>query len=96
MIKIFLTTLLLIVASTYASAKEDCKKLPGFKTINKDTPEYLECVKRNSVKSTGNKLNTESKVGDVLTGKQKIKIPNPWNGIKNLRKALKPDIKLSN
>ena len=36
------------------------------------------------------KLNTESKLTDILTGKKEFKLPNPLNGLKKIGKALKP------
>jgi hypothetical protein len=38
------------------------------------------------------KLNTDSKLVDWIKGKEKIKIPNPITGLKNIKKAVKPDL----
>ena len=38
------------------------------------------------------KLKTDSKITDVVTGKAKLKIPNPLTGLKKLGKAIKPSI----
>ena len=86
--KILLIALILITASTYVSAQQNCKDLPGFKIIGKDTPEYLKCLKGQKKI----KLNTDSKLTDLIAGKEKLKLPNPINGLKNIKKALKPSI----
>ena len=64
-----------------------CKDLPGFKTIGKDSAEYIKCL---TSKGGALKLNTESKLTSMLSGKKKIKFPNPLNGLKNIGKAIKP------
>ena len=38
------------------------------------------------------KLNTDSKLVDWINGKEKIKIPNPITGLKNIGKAVTPDL----
>jgi len=68
--------------------KKKCNELEGFKKIGKDTKEYIKCLK--SKKSF--KLNTDSRLTDVFTGKEKIKIPNPLTGLKKLGNAIKPDM----
>jgi hypothetical protein len=83
--KIFLITTLLLIISTYSNAKQNCKDLPGFKTVGKDSVQYLNCLRKT-------KLNTDSTLTDIVTGEKKLKIPNPMNGLKNLGKALKPSI----
>ena len=69
-----------------AYAVEKCRDLPGFKTLGKDTAEYLECL----AKKPNLQIKTESKMTDIVTGKKKFKLPNPINGLKNIGKALKP------
>jgi|TARA_B100001093_G_scaffold501252_1_gene552666 hypothetical protein len=86
--KILLITILLISTSTFVNAEQKCSDLPGFKKIGKDSKEYLECL----AKGGKFKLKTDSKLTDVVTGKTKLKIPNPLNGLKKLGNALKPDI----
>lgn len=82
--KILIIAIICLSASV-ASAKEKCSDLPGFKKVGKDSVEYLKCLKGKKIK-----LNTESKLTDWLTGKEKFKVPNPINGIKKIGKALKP------
>ena len=36
------------------------------------------------------KFNTDSKLTRIITGKEKLKIPNPVKGLKNIKNALKP------
>jgi hypothetical protein len=38
------------------------------------------------------KLKTESKITDIVSGKEKVKIPNPLTALKKLGKAIKPSI----
>ena len=88
--KILLTTAILLFCSTYVNAKQKCSDLPGFKKIGKESIEYINCLK----KSKKLKLKTDSKVKNWITGKEKIKFPNPVKGIKKVGEALKPDLKL--
>ena len=89
--KIFLIAAIFLVSSTYVNAKQKCSDLPGFKKIGKESIEYLNCLK----KSKKIKLKTDSKLKNWITGKEKIKFPNPVKGIKKVGEALKPDIKLN-
>jgi len=86
--KIFIISTLLITSFTYVNATQHCKELPGFKKIGKGSLEYIKCQ---SNQKTDIKFNTDSTFTDVVTGKKKIKIPNPLTGLKNIGKALKPD-----
>ena len=87
--KILLVITMLISTSVYINAKEhSCKDLPGFKKLGKDSAEYFNCLK----KKRSFKLNTDSKLTDIITGKEKLKIPNPITGLKKLGNALKPDM----
>ena len=44
-----------------------------------------------SKKKSGNfRLNTDSKLTDIITGKKKVKIPNPMNAFKKIGNAIKP------
>ena len=81
--KILLTAILLISTTTFVNAEQKCSDLPGFKKIGKDSKEYLECL----AKGGKFKLKTDSKLTDVVTGKTKLKIPNPLNGFGRLRKT---------
>jgi hypothetical protein len=85
--KILLIFAILITSFTYANSEQKCKDLPGFKKIGKDSQEFLKCLADNNIK-----INTDSKLTDLITGKEKIKIPNPITGLKNIGKALKPSI----
>jgi len=86
--KILLISLVILTTSTYVSAEPvKCRDLPGFKTIGKDSAEYIKCL---TGKNGAFKLNTESKLTSILSGKKKVKFPNPLNGLKNIGKAIKP------
>ena len=84
--KIFIILILLISLTHNAFAKQKCSDLPGFKKVGKDSIEYIKCLKD----SKKLKLKTESKLTDVITGKEKLKLPNPLDGLKSIGKALKP------
>ena len=84
--KIFILVTLFISAFTFAHAKQKCNDLPGFKTLGKNSLEYIKCLKDNKKL----KLNTDSKLTNIITGKEKLKLPNPVNGLKAIGKALKP------
>jgi|TARA_B110000971_G_C19918832_1_gene458163 hypothetical protein len=83
--------------SLQAVEKKKCSELEGFKKIGKDSGEYIQCLADNiKIKSKDGKIfNTDSKLTDLITGKKKWSesIPNPITGIKNIGKALKPDMK---
>ena len=85
--KIFLLILMLLVSSVSVNAKQKCSDLEGFKNIEK-SKEYFDCLKS---KSKGKfKLNTDSKLKDWITGKEKFKLPNPATGMKKIGEAIKP------
>ena len=84
--KLFILTIILVSSSYNVYAEQNCKELPGFKKLGKDSGEYFKCLK-NSKKL---KLKTESKLTDVLTGKKEFRLPNPLNGLKKVGRALKP------
>ena len=86
--KIFMITAILLFASTYLNAKEKCRDLPGYKKIGKNSADVMACLKNSKTL----KLNTDSKVVDWIKGKEKIKIPNPLNGLKKVGKAIKPSV----
>jgi hypothetical protein len=77
---------IICLSASIASAKEKCSDLPGFKKVGKDSVEYIKCLKG----QTKIKLNTESRLTNWITGKEKFKVPNPINGLKKIGKALKP------
>jgi hypothetical protein len=88
--KIILISLVgaLISLNAYAAEKKKCSDLDGFKKIGKDSVEYIKCL----AASQKFKLKTDSKVTEIITGKEKLKIPNPLTGLKKLGKAIKPDM----
>ena len=65
--KILLTAILLISTTTFVNAEQKCSDLPGYKKLGKDTAEYADCLK----KSAKFKLNTDSKLIDVIKSKKK-------------------------
>ena len=84
--KLLILTTILISSSYSVYAQQNCRDLPGFKKIGKDSVEYIKCLKE----SKKFKLKTESKLTDLMTGKKEFKLPNPLNGLKAIGKALKP------
>lgn len=84
--KLLLIVTILFTTCTYVNAKQKCSDLPGFKKMGKDSMEYLKCL-RGSKKI---KLNTDSKLTNWISGKEKIKFPNPLKGIKKIGEAVKP------
>ena len=85
--KIFLIVLILIGTSAHVNAKENCKLLSGYEKNGKNSADFIKCLKETKIK-----LNTDSKLTDLITGKEKFKMPNPLSGLKKLGKALKPSI----
>ena len=53
------------------SEEKKCIELKGAKTINKESSEYFKCI-AGKMKP---KLNTDSKLTDIIEGKRKIKKP---------------------
>ena len=92
--KIILLSLISIFFSMnmYAVEKKKCSELEGFKKLGKKTGEYLNCLKTNTKGENKFKFNTESKLTNLITGKEKIKLPNPINALKKIGKAVKPEI----
>ena len=82
--------------SLQAVEKKKCSELEGFKKIGKGSTEYVKCLADNiKIKNEDGKFfNTKSTLTDWITGKKKISdsTPNPVTGLKNLGKALKPDM----
>ena len=95
--KIFLISIILVATSLTANANQKHKNLPRSEKIEKNTDLRLVNVIKDEKEITSTKLkkklklNTDSKLTDLLTGKKKVKIPNPMNGLKKIGKALKPD-----
>ena len=77
----------------YAVEHKKCSELEGFKKLGKGTAEFHACLKNKAKKKF--KLNTDSKLTDLMTGKAKFKLPNPLTGLKNVANALKPSKKAS-
>ncbi len=82
--KILLILTILLTTSTYVNSKENSKDLPGFKNIN-ESAEYAKCITKGKFK-----LNTDSKLTNIIKGKEKLKIPNPIKGIKKIVEAVTP------
>ena len=54
------------------NAEENCKDLPGFKKIGKDSIQYMRCIANKSKKigsESIKKLNTDSKLTDWIKKK---------------------------
>jgi hypothetical protein len=96
--KLILIATMLITTFAYANANEQsCKDLPGRDKLGKDSVEYFKCLKAKATKDGKLKpLNSDSKLTNIMKGKDKFKIPNPVNGLKKLGKVLKPDVKFKN
>tara|TARA_X000000950_G_scaffold110142_1_gene138839 strand:- start:568 stop:795 length:228 start_codon:yes stop_codon:yes gene_type:complete len=72
--KLYFILILLIFTSPNLLAEIDCKKLPGFKKIGKDSLEYTKCITKKGVsigEKSLKKLNTDSKLTDWI--KKKLK-----------------------
>ena len=88
--KFILIITIVFAFSNLAIAEQKCNDLPGFKKIGKDSAEYMECLAKKGKKSF--KLNTDSKLKDWITGKEKFKAPSMSKGISNVGKAIKPSV----
>ena len=95
--KIILLTLIasFLNVNAYAVEEKKCNELEGFKKMGKSSIEYVNCLSAKVKSSSKFKLNTKSTLTDWITGKKKISdsTPNPITGLKNIGKALKPDMK---
>ena len=83
------------MSSNLSAEDKKCIDMEGAKRIGKDSIEYAKCLGKKLKSSATNedskfKLNTDSKLTEIIKGKEKIKIPNPITGLKNIGKALKP------
>ena len=67
--KFYIIGILIIFTTLDVSAEVDCKNLPGFKKVGKDSVEYTKCIAKKG-KELGekglNKLNTDSKLTDLI------------------------------
>ena len=70
--KLYLVITIIMFTSLSVLAEVNCKDLPGFKKIGKDSIEYTKCI-ANKGKEIGKKglkkLNTESKLTDWIKKK---------------------------
>ena len=95
--KIFLISIILVATSLTANANQKHKNLPSSEKIEKNTDLRLVGVIKDEKEITSTKLkkklklNTDSKLTDLVTGKKKFKLPNPMNGLKKIGIALKPN-----
>ena len=70
--KFYIIGILIIFTTLEVSAEVDCKDLPGFKKVGKDTVEYTKCIaKKGKVlgEKSLKKLNTDSKLTDWIKKK---------------------------
>jgi hypothetical protein len=74
--KILIIAIIYFGSSSYILAENNCKDLPGFKKVGKDSQDYIKCLADKVTKVTkditgGNKfkLNTDSKFTDWLKKK---------------------------
>ena len=70
--KFYIIGILIIFTTLDVSAEVDCKNLPGFKKVGKDSVEYTKCIAKKG-KELGKKglkkLNTDSKLTDWIQKK---------------------------
>ena len=81
-ISLLLLINIFFLPNLYSAPTKDCKTKAGITKVLKN----IDCAKKNGKF----KLNTKSKLTDVLTGKTKMKVPNPIDGLKSIGKAIKP------
>jgi len=86
--KIIIIIVFFFGTTSLGFSKENCKELPGFKTIGKESVEYIKCL----TKIGKIKLKTESKLTDIVKGEKKLKLPNPMNSLRAIGKAIKPSV----
>ena len=95
--KILLISIILVATFLNANANHKHKNLPSTEKIEKSTDSNLVSVIENEKEISSTKLkkklklNTDSKLTDLVTGKKKFKLPNPMNGLKKIGIALKPN-----
>ena len=85
--KIFYIIIILFTTSTFVNAEQSCMNLGS-----EDSAALIKCLAKKARESGKFKLNTDSKLTDLITGKEKFKMPNPLSGLKKMGKALKPSI----
>ena len=70
--KFYIIGILIIFTTLDVSAEVDCKNLPGFKKVGKDSIEYTKCIAKKG-KELGEKslkkLNTDSKLTNWIKKK---------------------------
>ena len=73
-----LLILIVLMIMAFSVEAENCRNLPGFKKLGKDSSEYIYCVTEKAkkrVKKKSNKskfkLNTDSKLTDWLKNRKK-------------------------
>ena len=89
--KIIIIIIFFFGTTSFVFSKENCKELPGFKKIGKESVEYIKCLTK--INQIGKiKLKTESKLTDIIKGEKKLKLPNPMNGLRAIGKAIKPSV----
>ena len=70
--KFYIIKILIVFISLNVSAEVDCKNLPGFKKVGKESIEYTKCIAKKG-KELGEKglkkLNTDSKLTDWIKKK---------------------------
>ena len=70
--KFVIIATLIFATCLKAVAEENCKDLPGFKKVDKDSVNYIKCITKKS-KQVGTeglkKLNTDSKLTDWIKKK---------------------------
>ena len=86
-ILIYITTIFLSV-NLFAVEKKNCKEFEKFGIGSK---KYLKCQTLNLDKKKF-KLKTDSKLTDIMTGKEKVKTPDVTGILGKLGKAFKPDL----
>ena len=91
-ITLFLIMSFLLALNLNAAEKKGSilKEKLKLKTESKLTDTLTEIKKKDSTLEKKFRLKTDSKITNWFTGKEKIKIPNPVNGIKKVTGALNP------
>ena len=71
--KIYIIIIFVLGIMPHVYSKENCKDLPGFKKIGKDSIEYIKCLAeagKTELKGEGKlKLNTDSRLTDWIKKK---------------------------
>ena len=70
--KFYIIGILIIFTTLDVSAEVDCKNLPGFKKVGKESVEYTKCIAKKGMsigEKSLKKLNTDSKLTDWIKKK---------------------------